>query len=272
MPKKRGKILSIIFIVCLILLMGKLLSKPFSSAFHFIFSPIEKYIWAKGQETGTFFFYVFNAKDIYQKNIQIAKENVFLKTTINDLAEAGEKNEFLKQALDFKNKENFELAQAQIISKGAEGDYVVIDKGEKDGIAIGMPVVGADTVLVGKIKSVSGNFSQVALITAKDFSFDVELANEDPENENFALSKGQGNLKLSLDFVDKEKTIQANSQVFTAPLGGNFPEHILVGVVESMQNNPAQAFQTGQIRPYFTDHLTQDVFIIKNFQSINAQE
>lgn len=271
MSKKRGKILSIVLIVCLILLMGKFLSKPFSSAFHFVFSPLEKYVWAKGQETGTFFFYIFQAKDIYQKNIQLAKENVFLKTKINDLTEAGEKNELLKQALDFKNKEGFELAQAQIISKGAGDDYIVIDKGEKDGISAGMPVIGASSALMGKIKTVAGNFSQVALITAKDFSFDVELANEDPKIETLALAKGQGNLNLCLDFVDKTKTIQVNSQVFTALLGGNFPEHILVGVVESMQNNPAQAFQTGQIRPYFTDHLTQEVFIIKNFQSINIK-
>ncbi|MDD5433472.1 MAG: rod shape-determining protein MreC [Candidatus Pacebacteria bacterium] len=272
MPKKGRKILSIVLIICLFLAVGKVLSKPLTSAFHFVFSPLEKYIWAKGQETGTFFFYIFNAKDIYQKNIQLAKENILLKTKVNDLTEAGEENEFLKQALGFKDQGDFELALAQIISKGAQGDYILIDKGAKDGIALGMPVVSANSVLMGKVKSVSANFSQVALITAKDFSFDIEVGNEDPQTETLALAKGQGNLKLGLDFVDKNQIVQANSLVFTAPLGGNFPEHILVGIVESIQNNPAQAFQAGQIKPYFTDHLTQEVFIIKNFQAIQNEE
>lgn len=262
MPKKRKKVLSIILIFCVILLLGKFLSSPLNNTFHKIFSPVEKYFWEKGQKTGSFFFYLLNAKGIYNENQFLKQQNSILAQKNNELLGLVKENEDLRQAFSLGKKEKFSLLPCQIISKQATTDSILIDKGSKDGLALGMPVVTASGILIGNIKKTSNSFSEVSLISKKDFSFDIVIG------ELVALAKGDGGLGLSFDYADKANLIPEKSLVFTSALSGNFPKGLLVGEIEKAQVNPAELFQTGKIKPYFKENLFSGVFIIQNFQSI----
>jgi len=264
MPKKRGKILSIILIFCVVLLLGKFLSNPLSSVFHKIFSPAEKYFWDKGQKTGTFFFYLFQAKNIYNENQFLKEQNAILARKNSELFDLSKENETLRQAFNLGEKEKFNLLPSQIISKQATQDVILIDKGAEDGLVEGMPVITSSGILIGNIKKANKSFSEVALITLKDFSFDVEVnISGETTTELMALAKGDGSLDLSFDYAEKLIPIPEKSLVFTTSMGGNFPKGLLVGEIEKAQTNPAGLFQTGKIKPYLKDCLGGNVYIIQ---------
>ncbi len=262
MSKKRKKVLAIVFIFCVVLLLGKFLSNSLNNTFHKIFSPVEKYFWDKGQKTDTFFFYLFQAKNIYNQNLFLKEQNAILARKNSELFSLSKENEILRQAFDLGEKEKFKLLPAQIISKQATQDIILIDKGTKDGLSEGMPVITASGILIGNIKKTNTNFSELFLITQKDFSFDIVV--QIASTTLVALAKGEGNLGLSFDYVDRAvDLISEKSLVFTSALGGNFPKNLLVGEVENSYINPAGVFQTGKIKPYLTDYLRGYVFIIK---------
>jgi len=263
MPKKRKKILFIILIFCVVLLLGKLLSNPLNSIFHKIFSPVEKYFWNKGQKTETFFFYLFQAKNIYNENKFLKEQNTILARKNIDFSDLAKENEALRQAFGLGEKENFNLLPAQIISKQATRDVILIDKGGKDGLVEGMPVITSSGILIGNIKKVNTNFSEASLITLKDLSFDIVIQVASTTDTLVALAKGNGNFELSFDYAEKANLIPEKSLVFTSALGGNFPKGLLVGEIEKAQANPAEVFQTGKIKSYFKDYLRGDVFVIK---------
>ncbi|MDD5738996.1 MAG: rod shape-determining protein MreC [Candidatus Pacebacteria bacterium] len=271
MPRKNKKVLFIILIFCVVLLLGKFLSNPLNSAFHKVFSPVEKYFWNKGQQTGAFFYYFFNAKAIYNENQFLKQQNAIFSQKNNELLGLATENEELRQAFGLGEKEKFSLMPCHIISKSAEKDIILIDKGSDDGLALGMPAISADGTLIGSITQTSHNFSEVSLITAKDFSFDVSVRIEaDPPIEAMALAKGEGGFGLFLNYAEKSTPIPEKSLVFTSLMGGNFPKGLLVGEVKSIKVNPAELFQTGEIKPYLKDNLSSSVFIIQNFQSTGS--
>jgi len=268
MPKRRGKILSIVLVFSIVLLLGRFFSNPLNGIFQKVFSPIEKYFWDKGQQTGSFFFYIFNAKGLCNENQFLKQQNAIFAQKNNELLGLAKENEDLKQAFGLGQKEKFSLLPCHIISKKANTDSILIGGGSENGLSLGMPVITASGILIGSIKETNNNFSEVALITAKDFSFDVSIRIvSDPPAEAVALARGEGGFGLFLNYAEKSTPIPEKSLVFTASMGGNFPKGLLVGEVESVKANPAELFQTGEIKPYLKENLFSDVFVIKNFQS-----
>ncbi|MDD4990420.1 MAG: rod shape-determining protein MreC [Candidatus Pacebacteria bacterium] len=263
--KKGLKILLIILLFCLVLLAARFFPQSLTNSFHRIFSPLEKYFWDKGETTGNFFQNLFQAKKISQENDFLKQQNIFLLQKIDEFREIVKENENLKAALGLKNKENFDIVLGQILSKQATEDVILIDKGQADGLTKDMSVITSSGILVGKIKSVLSNFSEVALITAKNSAFDIKVQISDSD-EVVALAKGQGGMKLALDFAPKEKEIKIGNPIFTVALGGNFPKGLLVGEIASVQKNDAELFQTGTIKPYFSNFLSGGIFVIKNFR------
>lgn len=269
--KKRMKILSAILLVLLVVFVSVLLHSLFKNFFHNIFAPIEHHFWQKGQKTGSLFYGFFHYRIIARENQILLQDNSVLLQKINGLREIARENELLRQALDLRKREGFDLILSQVLSKEMGGDVILIDKGQADGLVKDMPVITSSGILVGKVKSVLNNFSEVLLITAKNFAFDVKVQLDDLK-ETIALAKGQGELKLVLDFADKQQEIKEGNPVFTVALAGNFPKGLLVGTMESVQKNPAELFQTGIIKPYFPDFLSKGVLVIKNFQAINQSQ
>lgn len=272
MPRKRGKILSIIIIFIVVLLLGKFLSNSLSSVFQEIFSPVQKYFWDKGQKTDTFFFYFFNAKSIYAQNQNLKQENIILNQKNNELVGLYQENEKLRQAFRLAEQEKFNLFPCSIIAKQAGKDVILIDKGSKHGLLQGMPVITSNGILIGTIKKANTNFSEVILITSKDFSFDVSIhITSETSTQVLALAKGEGGFGLSLNYADKLISIPEKSLVFTSSMGGNFPKGLLIGEIEKIESNPAELFQAGKINPYLKENLFSNVFVIQNFQSIKSQ-
>jgi len=127
-------------------------------------------------------------------------------------------------------------------------DFTVdIDRGSRDGILEGMPVVtGAG--LVGKVVEVERNRAQVELISETGFGLGVRIIG--PGDIALARGVGRGNDLEAAEGVDESSRILEGMSVVTSGIEGSpFPPDIPVGVVSGVEVDGAELQQKVLIRP-----------------------
>jgi len=109
-------------------------------------------------------------------NEKLQQQITALQAQILELETLKKENDFLRESLNLELEKNFDLKLAHIIAQDISQGTIIIDKGSKDLVQIGMPIITSEHALVGRINEIYDNYSQVALITAPNVSFDVKLA------------------------------------------------------------------------------------------------
>ena len=266
-PQKRTKFLIILIVIFFIFSLSFFQKKV--KNFFFIFSsPIQKWIWKTGNSTSDFFSAIFESQSLSKENEELNLRIQELLAEDSALKELKKENENLREALGLGMEKEFRLNLSQIVSKDISQDYLTIDKGSKDGIAVGFPVITQQKVLVGKVSKVYDNFSRVQLITDKEVSFDAKI----PEEEIYGLAKGKGNFKLFLDLIPKEKEIKVGDLIVTAALGGIYPKNLLLGEITQIKNSDTASFQEAEIKPAFNINTSDFLFVVTSFSLIYRAE
>lgn len=234
-------------------------SKEIKNFFYFISSPIQRWLWSAGLKLSDFFATISEIKTLKKENEELKLKIQNLISENSSLKELKKENEILRTALNLGLEKEFELKMARVIGKEISQDYLIIDKGEKDGLEKGLAVITQQKALVGKIGDVYNNFSSVQLLTSKNNSFDVKMS----EKEIYGLAKGKGNFKLSLDLIPKEKEIEVGDRLVTSAGGGIFPNGLLVGEISRVKKSDIEPFQEIEIKPTFDVKDLDLLFIIK---------
>ena len=230
----------------------------------FIYSfsePVQKFFWVKGQGISNSLGGILNVGSAAKKISDLETENQKLLSEITLLNSLRDENETLRKALDFRLKDNFKFAFAEIISKDIEEDSITINKGTADGLAEGMPVITESNVLLGKISEVYKRSSKVMLISNKKSSLEAKIQNKEIQG----VLEGEGNLSMSLRILPQEKEITGGDLAITTSLGGIFPENLLIGKVEKLERNDIKPVQTATILPLFEIGRLSNIFVILNF-------
>ena len=228
----------------------------FKNLVYLIFSPIQKFFWRTSTEISQIFFAILQRKEIEKIKI----ENLQLKGELERLKEIEKENEFLKRALELK-KEDFEILPAKIVAKDIDQDFLLIDKGKKDGVFEGQVAISLGKSLLGRVKKVYLNFSKVELISNKGFVFNGKI----PEKNLEVLVEGRGNQKVFLTLLPKKESIEVGQIVLTSSLGGKFPPNIFVGQIESIQNLDFKPYQEAKLKLPLSLSEIDSLLLIKNF-------
>jgi rod shape-determining protein MreC len=236
-------------------------SKNIRNFFYNFSAPIQKNLWMAGDNVSAFFTSFFSAGKLKVENEKLTSQNQDLTGQLAAMKELQAENETLRGALNIGLNKNFRMALAQVASKDIGQDSVLIDKGSKDGMAEGMPVITGQKVLIGKIAQVYDRYSQVKLITSPNFSFGVRVADRNILGE----AKGLGGLKLSLDRIPQGQNIKDGDIVTSVSLGGIFPQGLLVGKIQNITKNDAESFQKADIQPDLNIDSLDNIFIIIDF-------
>jgi len=241
---KKSRVFSFIILAALLTLgivLINVFQKEVRSFFYWFSCPIQKILWQTATRTD-----------------ELKQENQYLTSEIIRLKSLEDENKTLREALNIGLEKEYNLSFADVISKDASEDIILIDKGSKDGISQGMNVITAQKVLVGKVVEVFNNYSKVMLIYHKKMSFDVKIGQE----EINAIAKGQGNLNIIAGLIPQEKKVFKGDIVSTSGLEGVFPEGLLVGKIEEITKNDIDPFQTAKIEKYLNVSEIKNVFII----------
>ena len=233
-------------------------NKTIKNFFYLISSPIQKTLWQTGAGISDFFEAISQSNNLKKENEELKIKIQTLTGEMSLLQESREENETLREALFIGLEKDFKLSLADIFGKDITQDFILIDKGEKDGIFKNLPVITQQKILVGKISQVYEKFSKVQLLTNKDFSSDGKISGK----EIYGVLSGKNNLRLSFDFIPSEAEIKIGEAVVTTKISGVFPEGILVGAIKEVQKSDVKSFQTAEITSAFNFKEVKSVFIV----------
>lgn len=141
---------------------------------------------------------------------------------------------------------------------------IIVNRGSRDGVATGMPVV-TQQGLVGRVIAVQSNAAQVLLVNDVSSSVSARLQTTRAQG----TVRGQESANLLMTFIPLESQIQVGDLVITSGLGGNFPPDITVGQVSSISRT-ADLFQEAQVRSLIDFSTLEVVLIITSFQPVDT--
>lgn len=141
---------------------------------------------------------------------------------------------------------------------------IIINKGARDGVALGMPVVTKQG-LVGRIIDVTALASRVLLITDPSSSISARL--QTSRAQGTVQGRLTGNLRMGL--IPLEASVEVGDVVLTSGLGGNFPPDIVIGQVTSVRQFEFELNQEAEVRSLVSFDTLEFVLVITNFVPID---
>lgn len=225
--RSRAVLISLILILVVSL---NLFGSSVRNFFYSLTSPVLSFFWEKGNGG--------------ESETELLRSQVHsLLQRLLSLEETEKENEQLREALELEIQKKFEFLEAHILARDPGEDSILIDKGEKQGVKSGMPVITPSSIVIGKVGEVLEDFSKVLLVSHPEVSFDGKVAGKDISG----LVKGNGRFGAAFSLVSKEKSLEKGDIVVTTKLGLVFPENLLVGEVQSLSSNPADPFQSATL-------------------------
>lgn len=201
-------------------------------------------------------------EDLEIENKALRDKVLLLERRLQKLAALTAENVRLRELLNSSALVSDTVLIAEII--GLDPDpfrhEIVLDKGEKDGVVLGQPILDASG-LMGQIIEVGPLTSRALLIT------DVSHATPVMVNRNGvrAIAVGGGKLdRLTLTYVPETADIKVGDLLVSSGLGGRFPSGYPVGVVTRVEHDGGQPFAVVEARP--TSQLDRVHHVLLVFQ------
>lgn len=219
--------------------------------------------------------WVENTVDAVQDLASTYKENQQLKAKLDSyeqLSQANKNSEReianLKEQLALNTTlSSYEKVTANVISRSPDSwqDYLVIDKGSKDGIEANMSVM-AKKGLIGRVIEVNRSSSKVELLSSENQTsnhYPVRISTD--SGELFGLLKGYDEDKnaLVVEQVTGSATFAKGDVVQTSGLGGNSPADLAVGTVLEAQSDDFGLDKKLYVQPYADMYDLSVVTVIK---------
>ena len=168
----------------------------------------------------------------YDEYLKLKKENIELKSSIENTSFITSENERLKKIID-----DYIIVSDEIIAKvliDKQSPFLrsmIINKGSKNDIKLGMAVLDGE-FLVGKVVEVNYTTSRVLLLSDLNSKIPVTI---EPEGYQSILS-GTGKNNGIIQYSKEEIFLKEGSSVFTSGSGALFKSGIPIGKITNKIN------------------------------------
>jgi rod shape-determining protein MreC len=197
---------------------------------------------------------------LLEDNERLRRENLVLQGRSQQMASLQGENVRLRKLLNSSALVRDDVLVAELIgvSPDPEKLQLVLDKGERDGVFVGQPLIDADG-LMGQIVEVSSGTSRALLITDVTHSVPVQVN----RNGVRAIAEGTGALgTLEVRHVSSTTDIQEGDLLVTSGLGGRFPEGYPVAVVTEVERDQGEPFARVMAVPSAALDRTRHVLLV----------
>lgn len=267
MPKKyfTSKIAKLVatIVICafFVFLNPKGFFNPVRGVFLTLFLPFQKISYEASRKIGETVSFLSSISDIRNDNAKLSKENNFLAAEVARLRQMENENVILREQLDLLPRDKFSLVGGFVIGQDPQGSesWIIIDKGEKDGISPGMAVIVGGGILVGKIEEVYPRSSKINLLASSNSFVNVT----DSETGARGIVRGEYGLGLVMDMVTQSDVLNEGDTVITSGLGGNIPRGLLVGKIKEVKVSEDRLFQRAVVVSRIKYSKLDVVFVIK---------
>jgi rod shape-determining protein MreC len=185
-------------------------------------------------------------QDLSLQNAGLLSQNDSLKQTIEQYQELSLKNELLQRELIFiKNdtfhqvapfelrlKEALNYLPAKVIKNSTilQDNYLTLNKGANDGIDINMGVI-SNTGIVGRVVSVSGNFSLVKSVLSRNYKISIQFTKQKTYG-SLVWDNNNKEFSAKLETIPRHLKTYVGDTIVTSAYNAVFPEGIVVGTVK----------------------------------------
>ena len=264
-----GIIITIVILIILIIVsnLGTSQMKAVQTSASKVFMPFQNmFVYVKNKITKNDE-EISNINSLKQENQELKQENSNLKEAQRKLEILKSENNTLKEYLNLKEKYgNYETKPANVIERTYSNydKIVVINIGEKDGIAVNMPVI-SESGLVGHVISVTDSTAKVQTIldTASTVSANISTS------EQSILAKGtlSSTNMLRASSIPAEATILQGDEVTTSGLGGIYQKGILIGTISEIVNTKNEVDRYCKVQTATDFDILSTVLVITNSQN-----
>jgi rod shape-determining protein MreC len=174
-----------------------------------------------------------------------------LETDHRRLEGEGLENRRLRSLLGLRERIAGEVIASEVIARDISPFFRVtrieIDRGERDRVRTGMPVISGEG-LVGEVRRTFGRYADVQLIVDRASAVDVIIQ----RTGAFGMLRGTGEsdrYMCRIAELEREDTVRVGDLVHTSGFGQRFPASILVGRVTRIVRQDSGLWQELEITP-----------------------
>lgn len=182
-----------------------------------------------------------------EENSRLEQENFILRGQTQRLAAVLAENSRYRDMLNSAGSLEREVMVAEIISVTADASrhILLLDKGSRDGVVVGQPLLGAEG-LIGQIIAVGASTSRGIMMTDSTHAVPVQVLRSGVRG----LAEGTGEIdNLIVRHIAATTDIRVGDILVTSGLGGLFPPGYPVAEVVSIEDDEGSAFATVMSKP-----------------------
>lgn len=197
---------------------------------------------------------------LISENASLHSEHLLLKARLQRLDAIAKENERLKALLQSSAQAGDRVLVARLLQVDPDpySHRVVLDKGTRNGIYIGQPVLDAYGVM-GQITQV-GPMSSIALLVT-DMSHGIPVQSNRSGARSIAVGTGTLN-QLELNHVTNTSDLKEGDLLVSSGLGQRFPPGYPVGVIQHIAHDAGQPFIRVQVQPSAHVDRSREVLLV----------
>jgi len=199
--------------------------------------------------------------DLQEENQRLREELFMQRYQLQKLEHLIAENERLTDLLKSSAVVDDVVVRAQLTGESPDPyiKRILINKGSRDGVFVGQPVLDASG-LMGQVVEVEPFSSWVLLITDPQHSTPVQIN----RNGMRAIASGTRNglHQLTLDNIPNTEDVREGDVLVTSGLGGRFPAGYPVGVVSEVHHDPGKPFADVLVTPTAQITRSRDLLLV----------
>lgn len=202
--------------------------------------------------------------DVKRDNERLRLDNDRLREESRQLRTQARENQRLRALLEVRERLGGETISAQVIGKEISRFFRVrrvrIDRGERDFVRPGMPVVSSQG-LVGQVRRNWGRYADVLLTVDRTSAIDVVIQRTGARG----MLRGTGeddHYACRIQYLQRTDEVQVGDEIYTSGLGQRFPASILVGRVSEVRRRDFGLYQEAEITPVVNFSNLEEVLVL----------
>lgn len=197
-----------------------------------------------------------------QTNEQLGRQNILLQDELSRLRSVREENRILREMLGLREAFDHELIPVRVVAKNLTGinNSFTINKGSRDGVEPGMPLITPDGLIGQTILSTPGHAQVMPFFNPL---FRVSARVQGNRAYGIVSWSTEQPTKLIMQYTPQTIEVPTGSVVETSGFGNQFPPGIPIGIVTGNRLEEGRDTQKIFIQPFVSLHQTAEAFIVR---------
>jgi rod shape-determining protein MreC len=190
--------------------------------------------WAFGSVTGAVSTYV-DLRGVRERSVELQAEVERLTEERDEARAAAANSEHMRAQLGLPSLPQYRKIAANVVSRDTTLWFrrLIIDQGTLAGVKLNSPVA-TTTGIVGRVIAVGPNFAEVQVITDRHAGAGAMLLSSGEKGEVRGMDGGRCELKD----VSSAREVAIGDSVVTTGQDGIYPKGLVIGTVETVENDP----------------------------------